>query len=214
MHGDIKPSNILIFEEDIGLVAKVIDFGCSCFGSRDDDHVLLSRTTQWAAPEVGDLHMSIEAAKLTDIYSYGMVCAWIFFGQEKPVTDFAGLPPNFDQAAENLMQIGETVLEQSQDTSLKLSTSVRHMRNFFESSFQAAHERRARHVKYLLDQLDFLVIACNTRCVARDKCLVVYHLLTLNQTGQFNWQSPFLFGCIIDRKLKDTFLRPIPTTSI
>ncbi|KAL9121918.1 MAG: hypothetical protein Q9187_001522 [Circinaria calcarea] len=79
VHGDIKPDNILIFKDETGFMAKVIDFGCSCFGSRNDDLVLLSRTAQWAAPEVGTSHISIEAAKLADIYSYGMLTGAITY---------------------------------------------------------------------------------------------------------------------------------------
>lgn len=200
VHGDIKPANVLIFEDETGLVAKVIDFGCSCFGSKDNDLVLLSRTAQWAAPEIGDAHMSIRAAKLTDIYSYGMVCAWIFFGQDMPAADFVRLPSNFEHAAERLMRIGETEIEESQDTFLMLSTSVHSLREFFKSSFQAAHERRARNVKSLLDQLDRVLTGWNTRCVVLDDLPAVHHILTLNKAGNFESQPPFLCRLVLDRK--------------
>lgn len=175
VHGDIKPNNVLIFEDKMGLVAKVIDFGCSCFGSKDDDLVSLSRTAQWAAPEISNSHMTIQAAKLTDIYSYGMVCAWIFFGQDMPVADFVTLPSDFDQAAKRLMHIMGTEPEERPDTSLMVNTSVRCMKDFFTFSFQREPERRARDIKSLLDQLDRLSTGWNTRRVASDDLPAVHH---------------------------------------
>ena len=72
----------MVYEEDGGTRAKVIDFGFSCFGSFDDDEVLLPSTLGWAAPEIRDMPLTIEAAKRTDIYSYGKVCAWILADRE------------------------------------------------------------------------------------------------------------------------------------
>lgn len=75
----MKPKNILVFgeSEDI-IVARVADFGFSTVGLESDIQVAVS--TPWVAPEVGNRDgYTLEQAKQTDIYSFGMLCLWVLF---------------------------------------------------------------------------------------------------------------------------------------
>jgi serine/threonine protein kinase len=83
VHGDVKPQNVLVFQ-DKGepLVAKVADFGYSCFGAKDDDFVRLPMSRPWNAPEWHHREFRIYAAKKTDVYSFGMLCLWVLFNDE------------------------------------------------------------------------------------------------------------------------------------
>lgn len=81
IHGDIKPHNVLIFEETPGLyTAKVADLGHSIPFSNDDDCALMACSRPWQAPE----HSHRKTYPLSDmismeIYSFGMICLWLLF---------------------------------------------------------------------------------------------------------------------------------------
>lgn len=93
MHGDIKPDNVLVYERGRGgLCAKVMDFGYSCFGCAETDLVELAHTPLWQAPEWRQGPFTIRDAKLTDVYSYGKLCAWVLFGHTEPPETFAARP--------------------------------------------------------------------------------------------------------------------------
>jgi serine/threonine protein kinase len=76
VHGDVKPSNILIFKDDLGMTAKISDFGFSVTG---DEELQAARggTYLWNAPEClinaqGNLHP--DRYKVTrDYYSFGLL---------------------------------------------------------------------------------------------------------------------------------------------
>jgi serine/threonine protein kinase len=84
IHGDIKPGNVLIFHDnENGYIAKVGDFGYSVFseGDPNEKRIHLPISTPWNAPEVISWRVlfSLHAAKLTDVYSFGLVCLWLLF---------------------------------------------------------------------------------------------------------------------------------------
>ncbi|KAK3379116.1 hypothetical protein B0T24DRAFT_145647 [Lasiosphaeria ovina] len=86
IHGDIKPENVLIFD-DTGLnnySAKIIDFGYSVFSDgRDPDErwIHLPTSKPWNAPEVTgwEVLFSSNEAKRADTYSFGLLCLWLLF---------------------------------------------------------------------------------------------------------------------------------------
>jgi len=73
VHGDIKCENVLIFKRSDGFVAKVIDFGYSCFGTTESELVNVACTEPWEAPEHGDQFFQFSSARKMDIYSFGML---------------------------------------------------------------------------------------------------------------------------------------------
>ncbi|KAF2840209.1 kinase-like protein [Patellaria atrata CBS 101060] len=87
VHGDVKPQNVLVFaEEDGNYCAKVTDFGYSTLHaskSTDDREINLPISRPWNAPETEegswDTAFSLEEAKLTDVYSFGLLCMWLLF---------------------------------------------------------------------------------------------------------------------------------------
>jgi serine/threonine protein kinase len=64
------------------IVAKVADFGFATVASRNKVDVAIS--TPWVAPEVGsrDDGHTLEQAKKTDVYSFGMLCLWLIFREK------------------------------------------------------------------------------------------------------------------------------------
>lgn len=62
--------------KDNTFVAKIIDFGASCFGSAEHDTVALAFTQDWKAPKIEytGQQFQLKDAKRTDIFSYGLLC--------------------------------------------------------------------------------------------------------------------------------------------
>jgi serine/threonine protein kinase len=85
-HGDLKPTNVLVFKDTVGtLAAKISDFGCSLIQRDDSDEMveLTGFSPPWDAPEAGT---KIRASLLhkTDIYSYGLLYWWARLGGRFP----------------------------------------------------------------------------------------------------------------------------------
>lgn len=76
-HGDVKPSNILVFLDNDRINAKISDFGCAILTSQSSDPKTILRgfSPPWDAPEAGTA-ISSEHLYKTDIYSYGLLYYW------------------------------------------------------------------------------------------------------------------------------------------
>jgi len=90
IHGDLKPENVLIFnDESGGYVAKVADFGYSgiSFERTEDSKFHLPISRPWNAPEVTGWSSILEigAAREADMYSFGLLCLWILFHDRFPL---------------------------------------------------------------------------------------------------------------------------------
>ena len=61
------------------MAVLLADFGFSRFGAMDD-LVKLARSEPWDAPEWHPREFKLKDAKKMDVYSFGLVCLWLFFG--------------------------------------------------------------------------------------------------------------------------------------
>ncbi|KIV99994.1 uncharacterized protein PV09_08351 [Verruconis gallopava] len=79
-HGDIKPHNVLIFKDGDGFTPKLADFGYSHRYIDKTDSCCLPVSRPWQAPGVdgSDKTFTLSQAMAADIYSYALLCAWIF----------------------------------------------------------------------------------------------------------------------------------------
>jgi len=102
IHGDVKPQNVLVFKDTSGeTIVKVADFGYSTLvaggplargeapaaGDKPAGHpaneagnVFLPKARPWNAPEHHFGGFTPPEAKLTDVYSFGMLCLWVLVG--------------------------------------------------------------------------------------------------------------------------------------
>lgn len=81
MHGDIKPQNVLIFQEKSRkYCAKVIDFGNSAQYLDDGHKIEHFGSEAWAAPEYeqGARRNQSEGIE-ADLFSLGLLYFWLFF---------------------------------------------------------------------------------------------------------------------------------------
>ncbi|KAF8538086.1 hypothetical protein BDD12DRAFT_911052 [Trichophaea hybrida] len=81
IHGDIKPQNVLVFKDATGkTTVKVSDFGYSTLAAGEEGRVFLPKSRPWNAPEHHFGEFKVCQAKKADVYSFGMLCLWILFG--------------------------------------------------------------------------------------------------------------------------------------
>ena len=78
IHGDIKPTNVLMFKEHEAFAAKLADFGFSTKVT-EDGLVSLPFSMPWYAPEYHPRRFSFAAAQRSDFFSFGMLCLWLLF---------------------------------------------------------------------------------------------------------------------------------------
>lgn len=73
-------------------MAKLIDFGYSCFGVSGSQKVRLARTRPWQAPEhrINEF-FTLRDAKKMDVFSFGMLVCRIFLGDA--LTSIMGVTP-------------------------------------------------------------------------------------------------------------------------
>jgi serine/threonine protein kinase len=83
VHGDIKPANILVCQnERHTFVAKISDFGYSLLSPKEDQTKYFG-TFRWLAPELTQSHLS-SPSLASDIYSFGLVTWYIMLGGVDP----------------------------------------------------------------------------------------------------------------------------------
>jgi len=81
IHGDIKPQNVLVYKDITGrTTVKVADFGYSTLGAGEAGRVFLPKSRPWNAPEHHFGGFTTYDAKKTDVYSFGILCLWVLFG--------------------------------------------------------------------------------------------------------------------------------------
>ncbi|KAK6500324.1 hypothetical protein TWF481_010669 [Arthrobotrys musiformis] len=120
-HGDINPKNILVYQEQECIVAKISDFShCGFFPTETGDMVWYQGTKGWQAPEVGDTLPASKADIVAlESYSFGLVL-WSAIGlsgrsplAKSPVTSSS--LPNFARACLENYNLPSSVLERVGD---------------------------------------------------------------------------------------------------
>lgn len=92
IHGDVKPENVLICNDEIGAyAAKIMDFEYSTHFAGEKRLLTLGKSWPWSAPELleGNKFTSTQA-RMIDAFSYGMLCLWLLF--EKYLSRITPLP--------------------------------------------------------------------------------------------------------------------------
>ncbi|KAI1353855.1 hypothetical protein F5Y01DRAFT_312448 [Xylaria sp. FL0043] len=80
VHGDIKPGNVLVFGKQEP-VPKLADFGFAAFAS--NKYIKIVGTEIWRAPEITSrLTHTLKQARLSDAFSFGLLCLWVIFRQD------------------------------------------------------------------------------------------------------------------------------------
>ena len=79
---------MLVFKDAVtrGIAVKVADFGYSILTVDESEMVLLPESWPWNAPEHHFGGFNAEEAKKMDVYSFGLLCLWLLFGDRLPDT--------------------------------------------------------------------------------------------------------------------------------
>ena len=162
IHGDVKPHNVLIFEERPGLyAAKLSDLGHSIPFCNDDDRAPMACSQPWQAPE----HSHGERYQLSDmismeVYSFGMVCLWLLFHErlfEQGITfDLRGMEAKgLDHL--NALKNGGGMSEIAQNLTRKVqelsANQILNLTRFFDSCLAPNNVDRGSDMRSLLQLL-------------------------------------------------------------
>ena len=99
IHGDIKPQNVLIFESDSRIIAKVADFGFATYSQSHNDLIVIPKSEPWNAPEHHHRPHLPKQARQMDVYSFGMICFWLIFE--------AGFPGTLRSSPQRFLERGQ-----------------------------------------------------------------------------------------------------------
>jgi len=146
IHGDIKPQNVLINIASPGSdpIAKVTDFGFSCYGHGEGAIVHPPRSPHWHAPEWHERGFTINNAKRMDIYSYGLLFAWICLGGSVSPQDIVSATPGELESTIGRMHEDE-LLDNSE-----LQQLFGRVRWLFERTLRADPANREENIRDLL----------------------------------------------------------------
>ena len=171
IHGDIKPQNVLMFEDRPGIyTAKVADFGFSTYFHGEQDLIKIPESVPWNAPEYHHRYFYPKDAKAMDVYSFGMLCLWLLFSVESSKTipypsGVANGAHVFSFEAQDWSQKGDLLLSWKRDRLLgwaiwlvakygHFGTEIEDsLTQFFQSSLCFSHRSRNIDWKYLLNLL-------------------------------------------------------------
>lgn len=85
-HCDVNPRNILVWRDarNGGTAVLLADFGYSKFGAADE-LTRLPKVEPWEAPEWHPRKFELGDIQKMDMYSFGLICLWLFFREESLV---------------------------------------------------------------------------------------------------------------------------------
>jgi len=170
IHGDIKPSNVLVFKDNTGaFTAKVTDFGYStCYTG--DDLIKLPRSRPWDAPELESIRKGVnpEQACKVDVFSFGLLCLWLLFEKNlvgiEPLPTSKGGKLSFNSSIERLANVLNNMKEANKLVQLAhellvMEMSLNHrqkrkMKQFFSKSLTCDTSSREADIKRLMKLLD------------------------------------------------------------
>lgn len=140
VHGDIKPGNILIFEQDNGnYIAKVSDFGYSTLFATEEDLIFMPCSEPWTAPEYHHRGFRPSQAKKLDAYSFGMLGLWLLFYNTNlnTVRDFRHEVQKLDT---DILDHALLLLEKSQELEAE---NKAFLEEFFRATLEKNPEKRS-----------------------------------------------------------------------
>ena len=171
LHGDIKPRNVLIFENWPGnYIPKVADFGFSTYFGGEQSLIKMPQSEPWNAPEYHCRHHEPRAARAMDVYSFGMLCLWLIFGQNIAVSPTLSPPAESNREYVNFEETFQVqkleswkiesdykVLERAFNLTSKCDSlhwgGKNDLADFFRSTLALYPDQRSTDFTYLLNLL-------------------------------------------------------------
>jgi serine/threonine protein kinase len=170
IHGDIKPHNVLVFSRSQQLigdycgdatnyVAKVADFGYStCMGAAENtsssEQVSLPWSPPWNAPEIhrDNYILPFSEAKLSDVFSLGMLCLWLLFQNENLSKPAGSVQGEYDwlralKEDGKMKSFARDRIHGDQGLDISRKPAIK---EFFELTLSAESSRRTGDLHYLL----------------------------------------------------------------
>ena len=147
IHGDVKPDNILVFPRHGGRYrAKINDFGYSSVFATDRDPLRMPESGLWTAPEQHHREILASQAKKMDIYSFGVLCLWIFFYNNETRQDDQ-LKEHLENQQQEMLGFALELLETTMDLE---NLEKANIRSIFRSTLPTDPAQRATDFEELL----------------------------------------------------------------
>ncbi|RMZ75072.1 hypothetical protein DV737_g5474, partial [Chaetothyriales sp. CBS 132003] len=105
VHGDFKPENVLVFENEQGLIAKIADFGSSAIVEPSERQYEFPVSGIWTAPEHHHRGVDATTAYGMDLYRLCLVFLWLLLGLSSNINEAAPADRYFTLV--DLMQLFE-----------------------------------------------------------------------------------------------------------
>eukprot|EP00929_Paragymnodinium_shiwhaense_P014406 TRINITY_DN122313_c0_g1_i1.p1 TRINITY_DN122313_c0_g1~~TRINITY_DN122313_c0_g1_i1.p1 ORF type:complete len:779 (-),score=96.80 TRINITY_DN122313_c0_g1_i1:8-2290(-) len=156
-HGDLKPANIMVTQQDGRYVAKLVDFGLACIAVRAAEGTAIGFSARWSAPEV---IIDNKILGESDVYSMGCTLCFALTGcspyERQHEADIEGmflkksrpaLPPYDWQRLHSLCaQTGidkpiYDLLKRCTEYDIKLRTDIVETNEAFVKGFYEMHRR-------------------------------------------------------------------------
>ena len=117
VHGDMKPQNGLVFKDATTrkTTVKVADFGYSTLSAGESRKVFLPKSRPWNAPEHHFEGFIAQEAKKTDVYSFGLLCLWLLFGDR-----LSDIPQTTADGTAELISFNPPLLQLGRPTLLEI----------------------------------------------------------------------------------------------
>lgn len=156
-HNDIKPSNILVYEErelDGAFVIRVTDFGCAEFvpsiPGQAEHLVKIPESMLWTipAPEYHHRGFTFAAAVKAMVYSFGVCCLWLLLFNQ-PFDSGDRFEHEYYQRKPSVMEEFAEV-QTAKNTDWIPETSMDDIRQLFKLALAADPDVRASSVDVLL----------------------------------------------------------------
>lgn len=158
MHGDVKPSNILVFPHSDGkYVVKLSDFGYASISYDGDSLLQLPYSPIWTAPDYHPRKFRIRDAQKMDIYSYSLICFWLLLGimidQRVKPTGHISLWNNAPMLED--LKVSGKLIEYAEETLMHNQSSLEKDRKesilkFFKLTLADKYENRSGNWNFLL----------------------------------------------------------------
>lgn len=130
-------------------MAKVTDFGYSTIFSTDDDQIAMPKSGLWTAPEYHHRQFLPKQARKMDVYSFGILCLWVLFYNNRANRD-RNFKKDLEDTDKELTNYASELLE----ATLDLENRERHdLQRVFRSTLARDPAQRAANLNELLELL-------------------------------------------------------------
>jgi serine/threonine protein kinase len=194
IHGDVKPSNILVYRGTNGeVVPKIADFGHSSLGRTDDAYVKLPFSPFFNAPDYHEHYFHLRDAKKFDAYNFGLIVYWLLVGRKMGLEEVSFLR-SIPFCHDSILVADRVTAERDLRDDRKAD-----LQTFFRATLPDRHQERSADWDYLLPLLgEGVLCSMNPRLESSTKGRGIAELISLHGTSEEDSHPKFTVSCQVN----------------